>query len=129
MNRQPVQAALSGQLADKLVDLAPGESVPVREYRDATRWIIEADLPGFDPVRDIEVVVRETSVLIKARHHVDSHPATRPGHGNRHQVVSIPAGVVPEDITTKYAGGVLTLSMPLPATRRPSRRQPGLSVP
>jgi HSP20 family molecular chaperone IbpA len=129
MNRHPVQEPLTGQLADKLVELAPGESIPVREYRDATRWVIEADLPGFDPTRDIEVVVRETSVLIRARHHVDSHPVTRPAHGNRHQVVSIPAGVVPDDITTSYAGGVLTLSMPLPVTGRAPRRQPGLSVP
>ncbi|MFA6575771.1 MAG: Hsp20/alpha crystallin family protein [Nocardioides sp.] len=129
MNRHPVQEPLTGQLADKLVELAPGESIPVREYRDATRWVIEADLPGFDPTRDIEVVVRETSVLIRARHHVDSRPASRPAHGNHHQVVSIPAGVVPEDITTSYADGVLTLSMPFPVTRRASRRQPGLSVP
>lgn len=129
MTAHPGHVPLTGHLADKLVELTPGESIPVREFRRGDRWVIEADLPGFDPARDIEVVVRENTLLINAHRHVASRPVARPAHGKHHQVVSIPAGVTPHDIDTSYAAGVLTLTMPLRPVRRTPGRGPGLPVP
>jgi HSP20 family protein len=85
---------------------------------------VRAELPGVDPVEDIEITVRDGRLTIKAlrTRTTESNGISEFSYGSFSRTVSLPEGADEDDISATYDRGILTVSVPLtdeePAPKR-----------
>lgn len=101
-----------------LAGLRPFFDNTVLRIEDETRdgiYEVRAELPGVDPVDDVEVTVRDGRLTIKALRTRDgeSHGNSEFSYGSFTRTVPLPAGADEDDITATYDRGILTVSIPL----------------
>ena len=97
--------------------LGLAEAFPVEESRARSSYVVRAEVPGLDPVRDITVVVADNEVTIEVR-----RPLRGPGSddGLFHEPaikrrIQLPRGARDETLTATYhTDGVLELVVDLP---------------
>ena len=84
------------------------------ETRDGI-YEVRAELPGVDPVSDVEVTVRDGRLTIKALRTRAGEPngISEFSYGSLHRTVPLPDGADEDDITATYDRGILTVSVPL----------------
>lgn len=97
-------------------------TLPVDAFVDHDTWVLQAEIPGIDPGRDLAVTIHGGILSISGERRPDGH-ASGGGHGpaGRHERhvgrfgrrLSLPGHVVPEQATAVYAAGVLEVRMPL----------------
>lgn len=81
---------------------------------------ITAELPGIDPVKDVEITVDEDFLTIKGEkiEEKEVQEEDRYFHERRYGTfirrIPVPEGVSADKITAKYTNGVLTLKVILP---------------
>jgi HSP20 family molecular chaperone IbpA len=76
---------------------------------------VRAELPGVDPVEDIEVTVLDGRLTIKAQRARtgESNGLSEFSYGSFARTVSLPLGADEDDINATYDRGILTVSVPL----------------
>ena len=76
---------------------------------------VRAELPGVDPIEDIEVTVRDGRLTIKAvrTRTTESNGLSEFSYGSFSRTVPLPAGADEDDISATYDRGILTVSVPL----------------
>lgn len=85
---------------------------------------VRAELPGVDPVEDIEVTVLDGQLTIKAERTQtsESNGHSEFSYGSFTRTVSLPTGADEDDINATYDRGILTVTVPLsedhPAEKR-----------
>ncbi len=79
---------------------------------------VRAELPGVDPIEDIEVTVCDGQLTIKAMRTrtTESNGLSEFSYGSFTRTVSLPAGADEDDISATYDRGILTVSIPLSDT-------------
>jgi len=84
------------------------------------RYVVRAELPGVDPVRDLDVTVAGDTLLILAECQEGHGDAWRPElrHGSVARTVSLPNEVDREDAVACYDNGVLEISLAMRESRR-----------
>ncbi len=85
---------------------------------DETRkgvYELRAEVPGVDPIEDIEVTVRGGRLTIKAlrTRTTGSNGLAEFSYGSFSRTVPLPAGADEDDISATYDRGILTVSVPL----------------
>lgn len=96
-----------------------GRPIPAEDFVENGVYVIRADLPGVDPARDIDLLVRAGTIEIRAirrddlknRRHADI------SYGLFRRVMRIPADADSDSLTTRYTNGVLEVAMELPGAR------------
>jgi HSP20 family protein len=101
-----------------IAGLRPFFDSHVMRLEDETRdglYQVRAELPGVDPVEDIEVTVRDGQLTIKAERTQTSESNGRSefSYGSFERTVPLPAGADEDDINATYDRGILTVSVPL----------------
>ncbi len=101
------------------------ENHPLR-LEDETRedvYEVRAELPGVDPIEDIEVTVQDGRLTIKAlrRRTAEANGLAEFSYGSFSRTVPLPAGAGEDDIAATYDRGILTVSVPL-ADTEPAER-------
>jgi HSP20 family protein len=76
---------------------------------------LRAELPGVDPVEDVEITVRDGQLTIKAERNQTSETNGRSefSYGSFARTVSLPAGADEDEIHAIYDRGILTISVPV----------------
>ncbi len=76
---------------------------------------VRAELPGVDPIEDIEVTVQDGRLTIKALRTKTSETngLAEFSYGSFSRTVPLPAGADEDDIAATYDRGILTVSVPL----------------
>ena len=76
---------------------------------------MRAELPGVDPIEDIEVTVLDGRLTIKAlrTRTTESNGLSEFSYGSFSRTVPLPAGADEDDISATYDRGILTVSVPL----------------
>jgi HSP20 family protein len=76
---------------------------------------VRAELPGVDPIEDVEVTVRDGRLTIKAirTRTTDSNGLAEFSYGSFSRTVPLPAGADEDDISATYDRGILIVSVPL----------------
>jgi HSP20 family molecular chaperone IbpA len=76
---------------------------------------VRAELPGVDPVEDIEVTVRDGQLTIKAERTQtsESNGHSEFSYGSFSRTVSLPTGADEDEINATYDRGILTVTVPL----------------
>lgn len=101
-----------------LAGLRPFFDNNVLRIEDETRagtYEVRVELPGVDPVDDVEVTVRDGRLTIKAlrARSAESNGMSEFSYGTFSRTVSLPVGADEDDITATYDRGILTVSIPL----------------
>jgi HSP20 family protein len=84
------------------------------ESKDGT-YEVRAELPGVDPVEDVEVTVHDGRLRIKASRTktTESNGLSEFSYGSFSRTVPLPDGADEDDISATYDRGILTVSVPL----------------
>ena len=96
---------------------------------DETReglYQVRAELPGVDPIEDVDVTVRDGQLTIKAERTQtdDTNGRSEFSYGSFSRTIVLPVGADEDEINATYDRGILTIFVPLSeeASHREARR-------
>jgi HSP20 family protein len=95
--------------------LFDGNLIRVEDETQDGHYELRAELPGVDPVEDVEITLRDGQLTIKATRTQASEPNGRSefSYGSFTRTVTLPAGADEDEIHAVYDRGILTISVPL----------------
>ncbi len=84
--------------------------------------LVRYDLPGIDP-KDVHVAVDKGVLTVSGERKTEtkSKRVSEVRYGRFERSVSIPEDVNPDHIAARYANGVLEVTLPLPAEKKPRK--------
>lgn len=87
------------------------------------QYVLQAEIPGVDPDKDVDVIVRNGMLTIKAER---SEKKETNGHsefsyGSFTRSVTLPDGADEDGIKARYEKGILTVSVPLKESKAPEK--------
>jgi HSP20 family molecular chaperone IbpA len=102
------------------------QDIRVEQYVDEEHCVVRAELPGFNPEKEIEVSVLDGVLTIAAQRteakreklHSEFH------YGRFERSVALPDGAIEKSTTPCYADGVIEITLTLGETRASGRRIP-----
>jgi HSP20 family protein len=89
--------------------LIGAQMVRVEDYVDDGHYVLRAELPGIDPKKDVDIMIENDVLTIKA----DRRGEKKDGHrsefryGSFTRSISLPGGVDEDDVTATYTSGIL----------------------
>ncbi len=87
--------------------------IRIEDALEEGHYVIRAELPGIDPDNDVKVTVADGLLVIDAERteekHDKSHSEFR--YGSFRRVLPLPPGAKSDDITARYADGILTVTV------------------
>jgi HSP20 family protein len=100
--------------------------VRVEDYVEEGDYVLRAEMPGIDPDKDVDLQIEGDVLTIrgerreeeKDKYHHEFH------YGSFTRSVPLPHGVKPEEISAKYADGVLEVRVPVGREAQEPRRIP-----
>ena len=106
---------------------APAAYVPqLASYVDGDSLCIRVDLPGVEPT-EVELLVEDNQLTLKGERKAEQEQQ----NGNRlsqevqygafARTFTLPEGVTAEGLQARYRNGVLEVTVPLPAAKRPKK--------
>lgn len=89
-------------------------SMRVEQYVDDERYVVRAELPGFDPDKDIQVSVDHGHLVLTAHRTQEEHGRGRSEfhYGTFSRTLPLPLSVPPDEMSATYTDGILTVTMP-----------------
>jgi len=100
-------------------------TMPLDAYRHAESYVINVDLPGFDPTT-VDINVEKDVMSIKAERHWqpvegDEVVAAERTHGQFFRQLFLGDGLDTEHIHASYDNGVLTITIPVAERAKPRK--------
>jgi len=85
-------------------------------------YVVRAEIPGIDPVKDVDITVRDGQLTIKAERteKKEANGRSEFRYGSFVRSVTLPAGANEEDIKATYDKGILTVSVAVPQQAAPA---------
>jgi HSP20 family molecular chaperone IbpA len=132
LQRRPTAPGLFGWLGGELPLPAglrwpdPEHAIRCEEYVEDGRYVLRAELPGFDPDKDVEVSVADGVLTIRAERHDEHREQHRSEffYGRVTRTLVLPDQAAQDAVTATYTDGILQVVMPLTATATPGRQVP-----
>jgi HSP20 family molecular chaperone IbpA len=94
-----------------------GDHHPVRieEYLEDGTYVLRAELPGFDPDKDVKIAVEGDQLSITAERTVDKHDKAHSEffYGSFARTVRLPAGADADAVEARYDAGILEITVPV----------------
>ncbi|RDI60437.1 Hsp20/alpha crystallin family protein [Nocardia pseudobrasiliensis] len=89
--------------------------IRVEDAIEDGHYVVRAEIPGIDPVKDVEVSVRDRYLTIKAERTEKKEEKGRSEfrYGSFERTITLPRGASEEGIDARYAKGILTVSVPM----------------
>ncbi|WP_235783788.1 Hsp20/alpha crystallin family protein [Amycolatopsis orientalis] len=86
----------------------------IEESAEEDKYVVRAELPGFDPEKNISVTAHNGVLTIHAEREAKAVEDGRSEfyYGQFSRTVSLPAGAETSKITAKYADGILEVCVP-----------------
>jgi HSP20 family protein len=91
-------------------------------YREDSTLVVQAELPGLEPAKDLDISVENNVLQIKGEKseskevsETDRYVSER-RYGSFQRSVMLPEGVDPEAVSATYDNGILTVRVPVPET-------------
>lgn len=89
--------------------------VRIEEYFEDGRYVLRAELPGFDPDKDVKISVAGDQLSITAERTVDKHDKAHSEffYGSFARTVRLPAGSDVNAVEARYDAGILEIMVPV----------------
>ena len=94
------------------------------EFRQGGQLVIQAELPGLDPHRDVRVWIASDVLHIRASREFVAEPAEHASDlrfGTFVRDIALPPGTIAEQVSARYRGTTLEIRVPLGQQRRLQR--------
>jgi HSP20 family protein len=107
-----------------LAELEKGErrkwSLPVDVIEQDDRYLLRADVPGFEPDQ-VKIEVEDGRLIVSAEHEENEEHYLRRErrYGSASRTITLPRGVTPDQVEATCKDGIVEVSVPKP---RPTRR-------
>jgi HSP20 family protein len=107
-----------------LAELEKGErrkwSLPVDVIEQDDRYLLRADVPGFEPDQ-VKIEVEDGRLIVSAEHEENEEHYLRRErrYGSASRTITLPGGVTPDQVEATCKDGIVEVSVPKP---RPTRR-------
>jgi HSP20 family protein len=100
------------------------QPIRLEEYADAGRWVVRAEVPGFDPEKDIGVTMGQGFLTIRAERPggFEDKRRTEVRYGTFTRTVLLPAETDTADAYASCYNGILTISIGLKGAGRAGAR-------
>lgn len=105
--------------------------IAVEEFVDDDTLLVRAELPGIDPERDVEIIVSDNMLHLRAQRHQDLQVVEDNGlarqefhYGSFSRSIPLPAGAEEDDIEARYSDGILEVRLPVDMDKWSSRTIP-----
>jgi HSP20 family protein len=111
------------------LDLEQEGSLRMEEYQDGDDLVLRAEIPGIDPDKDVEVVVADGRLVVRAHREAKEECRNKSGfhsefsYGELSRSMSVPAGIDAGDITATYGDGILEVRLPVPTEQEPHQQR------
>ena len=95
--------------------------IRVDEYQEGDELVVRAELPGINPDEDVELVVSDGMLRIKAQRRLEEKTEDKGylrhelRYGTFTRALPLPDGASEDNITAAYRDGILEIRIPLPA--------------
>lgn len=110
-------------------DLEQDGWLRMEEYRDGDDMVMRAEIPDIDPDKDVEVVVEDGRLTVRAHREATEERKGKSGfrtefrYGELSRTMRVPPGVDASDVKATYADGILEVRVPVPAEPKPEQRR------
>ncbi|ORM36785.1 Hsp20/alpha crystallin family protein [Williamsia sp. 1135] len=100
--------------------------IRVEDELGENEYLVRAELPGIDPTKDVEIIVRDGMLTIKAERQTRAESDARSefAYGSFVRTMALPAGYIEDDVKAAYDQGILTVTVPLAAATSPGKHIP-----
>lgn len=97
--------------------------IRVEDELDENKYLVRAELPGIDPNKDVEIIVRDGMLTIKAERETreESDARSEFAYGSFVRTMTLPAGYIEDEVKATYEQGILTVTVPLAAATSPGK--------
>jgi HSP20 family protein len=97
--------------------------IKVEQYIDKERFVVRAELPGFDPEKHIEILVANGALKIRAERveHAPERAHSEFRYGAFARTITLPPGVREETAGATYRDGILEVTFTLGPVPEPGR--------
>ena len=88
-------------------------SIRIEDYLEDDRYVVRAELPGIDPVKDVEVTYAEGALRLSVVRGEERREKGRSEfhYGSFHRTIPLPTGAKVDTIAAKYANGILEITV------------------
>lgn len=88
-------------------------TIKVEEYFEDDRYVVRAELPGVDPVKDVEITYMEGTLRLGYVRGEERREKGRSEfhYGSFHRTIVLPPGAKEDTITAKYFNGILEITV------------------
>lgn len=98
----------------------------IEDRMEDDRYVVRAEIPGIDPDKDVEISVADGVLTISAERREE---VTEKGHSEFHygsfvRRLTLPKGYREDDLTARYADGILEVDVPFDASKPAVRTIP-----
>lgn len=83
--------------------------------------VFRAEIPGVDPEKDVELVVEDGMLTMRAERRKEETTTTEGGgyrsefrYGSFQRTMALPKGATAKDVTATYKDGILEVKVPMP---------------
>src|ERR1044072_2037526 len=100
--------------------------VRIEDYLEDGNYVLRAELPGFDPEKDVKITVDGDQLSITAERTVDKHDKahTEFFYGSFARTVRLPAGADAAAVEARYDAGILEITVPIKVETDAAREIP-----
>lgn len=101
--------------------LIGAQMVRVEDYVDDGHYVLRAELPGLDPKKDVDIMIENDVLTIKAERREEKKDGHRSEfrYGSFTRSISLPGGVDEDDVAAKYTGGILEVRIGIKPEPKP----------
>ncbi|MCV7127259.1 Hsp20/alpha crystallin family protein [Mycolicibacterium austroafricanum] len=100
-----------------------GHLIKVEDDIKDGKYELQAEIPGVDPEKDVDITVRDGVLTIKAERSEkkESNGRSEFSYGSFTRAVTLPAGADEDGIKASYDKGILSVSVPLKESEAPEK--------
>ncbi|GAA0932265.1 alpha-crystallin HspX [Kribbella koreensis] len=93
----------------------------VEDFREGDDYVLRAELPGIDPVKDVDITVADGMLTVKAERKETTKEALRSEfrYGAFSRSMTLPADFDDSEIKATYKDGILEIRVPLKEVPKP----------
>jgi HSP20 family protein len=104
---------------------ALGRGFRVEDYAEDGHYVVRAELPGLDPAKDVEVLVRHGVLTVNAERREERREGRRSEfhYGAFTRSVMLPQGADENDVVATYTDGILLVRVGLTGEQQPQARK------
>jgi HSP20 family protein len=101
--------------------LIGAQMVRVEDYVDDGHYVLRAELPGMDPKKDVDIMIENDVLTIKAERREEKKDGHRSEfrYGSFTRSISLPGGVDEDDVAAKYTSGILEVRIGIKPEPKP----------